>query len=219
MIFALTQGVATGQKLVGIDPRPDSRTRAGRLGVLKSRSFRPFYAAIKGDNAQHIETTRLDASLCGMGVGVGSTPDEPLAAVLDCAGMAHGPNLLERQDPGEDLVCGPTNRPVRVDRDALSVGGGTVGDQVADSELWTKKVSRGWHVPLWDQSEIATRSLHQDVADTELAQRAEGFAPTLPPVASGCQPLLRSHVEQADLGCEVGFVDGSQALSRHRARH
>lgn len=219
MIFALTQGAATGQKLVGTDPRPDSRARGRRLGVPKSRSILAFYAAIKGHNAQHIETTLLDASLCGMGVGVGNTPDEPLAAVLDCAGMAHGPDLLERQDAGEDLVCGPTNRPVRVDRDVLSVGGGTVGDQVADSEVWTKKVSRGWQAPLWDQSEIATRSLHQDVADTELAQRAKGFAPTLPPVASGCQPLLRSHVEQADLRCEAGFADASQALSRHRVRH
>lgn len=219
MISALTQGAATGQKLVGTDPRPDSHARAGRLGVPKSRSILAFYPAIKGHNAQHIETTRLDALLCGMGVGVGNTPDEPLAAVLDCAGIAHGPDLLERQDSCEDLVCGPTNRPVRVDRDALGVGGGTVGDQVADSEVWTEKVSRGWQAPLWDQSQIATRSLHQDMSDTELTQRAKGFAPTLPPVASGCQPLLRSHVEQADLGCEVGFDDGSQALSRHRARH
>lgn len=71
----------------------------------------------------------------------------------------------------------------------------------------------------WIEIDIAARSLHLDVSNTELAQRAEGFAPTLPPVASGYQQLYRSHVEQADLGCDFDFAEASQALSRQRVSH
>jgi len=71
----------------------------------------------------------------------------------------------------------------------------------------------------WIEVDIAARRLHLDVSDTELAQRAAGFEPALPPVASGYQRLYRDHVEQADLGCDFDFASESKALSPQRVSH
>lgn len=66
--------------------------------------------------------TRIDGSAAGLGAGAGNTPLEVFAAVCERMGVQTGVDLFRYMDVAEDLIVPMMDRPIRVDRDSLTLG-------------------------------------------------------------------------------------------------
>ena len=65
---------------------------------------------------------RIDAAAAGLGAGAGNTPMEVLVAVLDRMGADTGVDVWKIQDVAEEQVIPIMDFPIRIDRDALTLG-------------------------------------------------------------------------------------------------
>ena len=90
---------------------------------------------------------RIDAACAGLGAGAGNTPMEVLVAVLDRMGVRTGVDVWKIQDVAEDLVVPLMDFPIRIDRDALTLGyAGVYGSFL----LFAKRAQDKYGVPARD---------------------------------------------------------------------
>ncbi|SDI79592.1 4-hydroxy-2-oxovalerate aldolase [Propionivibrio dicarboxylicus] len=87
---------------------------------------------------------RIDAAAAGLGAGAGNTPLEVFVAVCNRMGIETGIDLFKAQDVAEDIVVPMMDRPLRVDRDALTLGYAGVYSSFL---LFAKRAEQKYGVP------------------------------------------------------------------------
>lgn len=94
--------------------------------------------------AIEVGADRIDAAAAGLGAGAGNTPLEVLVAVLDLMKIPTGVDVFKIQDVAEDLVVPIMDFPIRLDRDALTLGyAGVYGSFL----LFAKRAEQKFGVP------------------------------------------------------------------------
>ena len=88
--------------------------------------------------------SRIDAAAAGLGAGAGNTPMEVLVAVCDRMGIDTGVDVWKIQDVAEDRVVPMMDFPIRIDRDALTLGyAGVYGSFL----LFAKRAEKTYGIP------------------------------------------------------------------------
>ncbi|HDR9881005.1 MULTISPECIES: 4-hydroxy-2-oxovalerate aldolase [Burkholderia cepacia complex] len=91
--------------------------------------------------------TRIDGAAAGLGAGAGNTPLEVFVAVCERMGIETGVDVWKIQDVAEDLVVPMMDFPIRLDRDALTLGyAGVYGSFL----LFAKRAGDKYGIPARD---------------------------------------------------------------------
>lgn len=88
--------------------------------------------------------TRIDAAAAGLGAGAGNTPMEVFVAVCERMGIETGVDVHKIADVAEDLVVPLMDHPIRIDRDALTLGYAGVYSSFL---LFAKRAEKKYGVP------------------------------------------------------------------------
>ncbi|MCC4118218.1 4-hydroxy-2-oxovalerate aldolase [Aromatoleum toluclasticum] len=130
----------------------DVRARIGAVrAALKSETELGFHghhnlAMGVANSIAAIEAgaNRIDAAAAGLGAGAGNTPMEVFVAVCARMGIDTGVDVFRIQDVAEDLVVPIMDFPIRIDRDALTLGyAGVYGSFL----LFAKRAEKKYGVP------------------------------------------------------------------------
>ncbi|KND55776.1 4-hydroxy-2-oxovalerate aldolase [Candidatus Paraburkholderia kirkii] len=90
---------------------------------------------------------RIDGVSAGLGAGAGNTPLEVFVAVCERMGIETGVDVWKIQDVAEDLVVPMMDFPLRIDRDALTLGyAGVYGAFL----LFAKRAGDKYRIPAHD---------------------------------------------------------------------
>ncbi|MFM0729814.1 4-hydroxy-2-oxovalerate aldolase [Paraburkholderia sediminicola] len=90
---------------------------------------------------------RIDAAAAGLGAGAGNTPMEVFIAVCERMGIETGVDVFGISDVAEDLVVPIMDAPIRIDRDALTLGYAGVYSSFL---LFAKRAEAKYRVPARD---------------------------------------------------------------------
>jgi 4-hydroxy-2-oxovalerate/4-hydroxy-2-oxohexanoate aldolase len=94
--------------------------------------------------AIEVGATRIDAAAAGLGAGAGNTPMEVFIAVCSLMGIETGVDVAKIQDVAEDLVVPIMDHPIRIDRDALTLGYAGVYSSFL---LFAKRAEKKYGIP------------------------------------------------------------------------
>jgi 4-hydroxy-2-oxovalerate/4-hydroxy-2-oxohexanoate aldolase len=90
---------------------------------------------------------RIDGSVAGLGAGAGNTPLEVLIATTERLKVNTGIDLYKIMDVAEDIVVPMMDEPIRLDRDALTLGYAGVYSSFL---LFAKRASAKYDIPARD---------------------------------------------------------------------
>lgn len=90
---------------------------------------------------------RIDAAAAGLGAGAGNTPMEVFIAVCERMGIETGVDVFGISDVAEDRVVPIMDAPIRIDRDALTLGYAGVYSSFL---LFAKRAEAKYRVPARD---------------------------------------------------------------------